>query len=68
MTDKVTLRDVYDIVNRLEDKVDTQMEEIRTEVQEIRTWQNKAVGVLGILTLFANAAISYIWTKLFGKV
>lgn len=62
--DKVTLRDVYDAINRVESKYDRRLERIEQDIDQIKSFQNKVYGVVGILSIFVSAAASYIWNKL----
>ena len=66
-----TLKDVYDVVNRLEDKVDKQISSIKTELNdrisavEIRTdglesFRDEWGGRLSVLVIIATTVVSLI--------
>lgn len=61
----ITLKDVYDVVNRLEDKFDDRYSEIDARVTKLEGFQNKALGILTIATAFVSLAASYVWQKVF---
>ena len=48
-TNKVTLKDVYEVVNRLEDKVDRVHTEMRNDIDELQSFKSKALGIAGII-------------------
>jgi len=60
----VTLRDVYDAVNRLEDKFSKRLDDVEDDVENLKSFQNKSLGILSILSLFVGSISSYIWSKL----
>ncbi len=61
--ERVTLRDVYDAINRVESKYDRRLERIEQDIDQIKSFQNKAYGVVGMLSMFVSAAASYVWNK-----
>lgn len=69
--ERVTLRDVYAALNRLEDKLGKnygdRFKAIEQDIEDIRSFQNKAIGVLGVLSLFFGAISNFIWERLLGK-
>ena len=58
---KVTLRDIYTVVNRLEDKVDRKYENIDERVNTLESFKD---NLLGKITLFAGI-ISLSFTIIF---
>lgn len=65
--DKVTLRDVYDAVNRLEDKFSKRMDDVEEDVDGLKNNQNRAFGVLAVMSLFFSAIAGWVWNKLTGQ-
>lgn len=62
----VTLRDIYEVVERLENKMDQRIKELENDVEQIKDNQNKALGVVAVLSLFFSAAATWMWNKLTG--
>lgn len=65
--DRVTLRDVYEAINRLEDKFDKRLGNVEEDVSALKAFQNRALGVLGLVALFGGAVSTFIWSKITGK-
>lgn len=61
---RVTLRDIYDALNRVEDKYDRRFDAIEKDIDELQKFQNKAIGVLGLASAFVSLIATYIWNKL----
>lgn len=69
----ITLRDIYDIVDRLERKVDGRMTNLEDRFSEIKSTQDQMLGkisigmTIGMLVLsFAFTILSDIFKKVFG--
>lgn len=60
----ITLKDVYEVVNRLETKFDERYERIESRVTKLETFQNKALGILSVATMFLTLAATYVWNRL----
>ena len=63
----ITLKDVYDIVNRLEEKYDNQYNLLEGRTRQLENFQNRAMGILGVIALFSGAITNFIFGKLTGK-
>lgn len=63
----ITLQDVYNVVNRLEDKMDTRLKEIERRQDDQDNFRNKTMGVLGVFSVFVNLAATWIWGKVLGS-
>ncbi len=61
--DRVTLRDIYGALNRIEDKLEKRIEDLEAEVGVLKAFQNKALGILSIISVFVGLASTYIWNK-----
>ena len=62
--DSVSLRDIYEAVERVEDKMTKRIEREECDVNALQAFQNKALGVIGIASAFASAIASFIWSKI----
>lgn len=65
--DDVSLRDIYDAVGSLEEKMGKRIEKVETNVANLQGFQNKSLGVISVLSLFFSAIASFIWTKITGE-
>lgn len=65
--EKVTLRDVYDAFNRLEDKQDKRLAAIEAKIDNLESFQNKALGMLAVFAAFTSAITTFIWNKVTGS-
>lgn len=64
MRDDVTLRDIYEAVNRLEDKFDKRLKDVEEDIDKLESFQNKALGVAAVLSSFISLIATFIWNKL----
>jgi len=65
--DNVSLRDIYEAVERVEEKMSKRIEKVECDVNDLQAFQNKALGILSVVSLFASAIASFIWDKISGK-
>lgn len=63
----VTLKDVYDAVNRLEDKFEKRIKPIETDVNELQKFQNRAMGVLTVFSTFIGLIATFVWNRIIGS-
>ena len=56
-----TIKDIYDIVNRLEDKVDERMARIDKRVDSLEQLRDKIVGSWLVLSFIVVGASSFFW-------
>ncbi len=66
-SDKVTLRDIYDAVEKLEEKLDRRFEKNEAEIQDLKAFQNKALGILGVFTTLVSLTVTFFWNKFTGS-
>lgn len=66
MSERVTLKDIYAVVNRLEDKMDDQFKAQETRINSLETSRDYIAGGLGILGLFSSGFAVWVWRKLTG--
>jgi hypothetical protein len=61
---QVTLKDVYEVVNRLEDKFDTELKELDARVTSIESVNSNIMGKIGVgvaaLSIIFSAVVSFI--------
>ena len=60
----VNLRDIYDIVERLENKVDKRIVVAENKIDKLESFNNKAIGVWLAITTIMSIASSWIVQKL----
>lgn len=61
--ERITLKDVYDAVYRVEDKLGKRLDDQDRKIQELKDFQNRALGILSAGTMLFSALISYFWDK-----
>lgn len=62
----VTLRDIYDAVERLEAKLDRRIEKIEARTDSLETFQNRALGIVSVFSVFISLIANFIWTRITG--
>lgn len=62
--ESITLKDVYDAVNRVEDKMDRRFTPLENRVDTLEDFKGRALGVLGIVSFVGSAIFSWGWNKL----
>lgn len=60
----ITLKDVYDVVNRLEDKMDKRLTDLEDRMEVNEAFRNKAAVSLGVFTTFFTAFASWFWSDI----
>ena len=56
---KVTLKDIYDVVNRLEDKTDKRMCAIEARVDILEDFKGRVMGIAAIIGSIFGALVSW---------
>lgn len=62
--ENITLRDIYDIVDRLETKMDARLGKLEGRMDSVETWRDRALGTLSVFTAFIGLASSWLWTRI----
>lgn len=62
--ERVTLREVYDIVERIEGKFDKRFNDHEQRIRANEGWKNRAIGVAGILSAFVSIMASWLWNAI----
>ena len=65
MSDRVTLRDIYERFDRLEDKLDRRFIRLENKVELLETFRDRAYGMIAVVGTFSGIIASYIWKKIF---
>lgn len=65
--DSVSMRDIYEAVQRLEDKMGQRIDKVEADVDGLKGFQNKALGILSVFSVFVSAIASFIWNKITGE-
>lgn len=61
--ERVTLRDIYSALNRIEDKLEKRIEDLEKQVDTLKSFQNKALGILSVISVFAGVISNYLWER-----
>jgi len=59
-SEQVTLRDIYDVVNRIEDKFDQRIRCVEDDVEVLKTFRDNMMGKIAIITVIATSVVSII--------
>lgn len=62
----VTLKDVYEIVQRVEDKMDAQFSDHVKRIRENESFRARATAIFSFLSIFSGVVASYVWERLKG--
>lgn len=62
-----TTQDLWDVSNRIEEKLDKKFEALEARIRNIESYQNKAIGIISIIGTFVSIAAAYIWNKVIGN-
>lgn len=62
MQEKITLIDIYTVVNRLEDKFDRRMAAAETKIDNLESFRDNLMGKVAILTVIATTIVSIMLT------
>lgn len=62
--ENITLRDIYDIQARLENKLDERLSKLEGRTDNLETYRDRAMGVLGAFSLFSGLISNWIWERI----
>ena len=57
--ERVSLKDVLDVVNRIEDKMTKRIEDTEKRVDVLESFQSRALGILSVVTVFFSLVIIF---------
>jgi len=63
---KISLRDVYEIVYRLEDKLDKRMCHIEDRVDNLEDFKSRILGVTAFVSAFVGSIAAWTWNRITG--
>ena len=64
---KVTLNDIYAVMNRLEDKMDARVSEIEKRVDILEDFRSKLLGMSALVAALTGTLTAWIWKKIAGE-
>jgi uncharacterized membrane protein len=67
MTNKVSLKDIYEVVNRLEDKMDKRLCDVEDRVDILEDFKGKVLGIAVVISIAAGTISTWIWKKIIGE-
>ncbi len=60
-TNKVTLSDIYEVVNRLEDKMDKRMSDLENRVNVLESFRDNLIGKIAAFSAIVAVSITMLW-------
>jgi hypothetical protein len=65
MTNTITLKDIYDICDRLEQKMDRRMCTVEKKIDVLESFRDNLLGKIAVITIFISAVftLSIAWVK-----
>ena len=61
----ITNRELYEAIEKLEDKIGHRLEKMEMCVDENTNWRNRVMGQLTIMMIIIGTAINWAWSQLF---
>ena len=68
MTDKITLRDIYEIVDRLETKMDKRLCLLENRTNTLESFKDNLAGKITLFVGVLSICITIVWDWLKGKL
>jgi hypothetical protein len=65
--DSVSLRDIYEAVQRVEDKMTKRIEKVECDIDTLQGFQNRTIGIASVISTFVGVVVSYIWSRIIGE-
>jgi hypothetical protein len=65
---RATLKDTYEVMQRLEDKMDKRMCAIENRVDILEDFKGKILGVAAVISAVSGAIFSWLWEKVTKRV
>lgn len=63
----VSLRDIYNAVSSLEEKIDKRMEKVEDRIDVLEDFKNRIYGMTAIISLFAAGVATFLWDRITGR-
>lgn len=67
MKDGLTVRDILDRFDRLEEKLDRRLIPLEGRMDKVENNQSRFFGAIGIVAVFGSAIANYVMARLMGK-
>lgn len=64
MSERITLKDIYDVTNRLEDKLDNRLKEIEREVEKNANFRERSMAIMGVVSAVIATLFSILANRL----
>lgn len=64
MTKPVTLADIYQVVNRLEDKMDKRLSDDERRIDILEDSNSRTLGIFSVVSVIGTAFFSWFWEKI----
>jgi len=62
--DKITLRDIYEVVEKYNDKIDKRMCELEDRVNILENFKARVLGMAAVIAAFVGSFTAWIWKRL----
>lgn len=63
MTKNITLKDIYEVVNRLEDKMDVRIADIEKRVDILEDFKGGVLGMAAVISAIVGIVGNWVWRK-----
>lgn len=64
MSKQITLNDIYQVVNRLEDKMDERLKLVENRVDTLEDFKGKSLGIMSAIMFVVSGIFTWIWERL----
>jgi hypothetical protein len=61
--DKVSLKDIYEIVDRMEQKLDKRMCQLEGRVDVLEDFKARILGMAAVVAAFVGSVTAWLWKK-----
>jgi len=66
MSDRITSKDIYEAIERLDEKMDRRFGKLEGKVDGLESFRDKVYGIGAILVLFMGGLTTWVWDKIRG--
>lgn len=63
MRSSVSLRDIYEAVGRLEEKLDKRMTRNEDRLENLESFKDRSLGIISIASLIVGGVFTWIWKQ-----
>lgn len=63
-SDRVSMRDLYQAIERLESKIDEKVTNNSKRIDKLETFKDRWAGAITLLSVFGGAVAAWIWDKI----